>query len=96
MAIATGQPTKAIWEINDEIIRAGAFRGLDLSGTWGTHMTVSRFLEDKPATEVDSLVGVLDHAPDLGLARPTGIEVGYFHTDPEQGFVMTSHEQFDL
>jgi hypothetical protein len=96
MIIAAGTPTESIWQLNQEVLAASQDLGIDLKGTWGAHMTTSRFTEDRPPEEVGKLMQVVHDAPSLGLVVPSSLDVGYFHTDPQNGFVFTPYERFEL
>ncbi len=45
--IAAGIPTESIVQINQQIKDESAALGIPLKGTWGSHTTINRFLEDK-------------------------------------------------
>lgn len=96
--IAAGVPTESIWQINQQILTESSDLGIQLKGSWGSHMTTSRFLESKPAGSraVHDLMNLLQNTPAIGRAVPTSIDVGYFHIDPQNGFVFTPYEQFGL
>lgn len=94
--IAAGIPTESVWAINQGVKLAGSELGIELKGAWGAHLTVNRFLEAQTKEELTPLLELINKAPTLGLTTPTAIDVGYFHTDPSNGFVFTTHERFDL
>lgn len=96
--IATGIPTESVWQINQQVLSESAKAGAGLTGTWGTHMTMSRFLEgqDAQSKSVTELMKLLDNTPPIGHAKPSTIDVGYFYTTPGQGFVFTPYNRFDL
>jgi hypothetical protein len=97
--VAPGQPNEDVWKLKQLILEQTKKGGIDLgSGAWGFHMTESRFKEahnvDSP--EVARLVRIIEAAGSLGVAKPTAVDVGYFNTNPEDGFVLTTYERFDL
>lgn len=92
--VASGQANRATWAVNEAI--KGAAVGVELKGSWGNHMTVNRFLEDSVPEDAFPLTAYLGNVPLLGSAIPTSIDVGYFQTDPVQGFNLTTYERFDL
>lgn len=96
--VATGIPTEAVWRINQQVLSESEKSGIGLRGTWGTHMTMSRFLEDydTESQSVTDLKQLLDDTPAIGPAKPTTIDVGYFYTTPTEGFVFTPYNRFDL
>lgn len=96
--IAAGVPSESVWQINKQVQAESTKLGIDLKGTWGSHMTMNRFLEDKSADSpaVSQLFRLITEAPAIGPSVPTAIDVGYFHTDPQHGFVFTPYEHFEL
>jgi hypothetical protein len=96
--IAAGIPTESVWQINEQIKTESTELGISLKGTWGTHMTINRFLEDKPANSpaVSALMKLIHETPSIGPSIPEAIDVGYFQIDPQNGFVFTPYERFEL
>lgn len=96
--IAAGVPNESIWQINNQVLEQSHMQGIDLKGTWGAHMTTSRFTEALPADSpaVHDLMRLIKKTPNFGSTVPVAIDVGYFHTDPKNGFVFTPYERFDL
>jgi len=98
--VSLGQPSEDLWRINQAVKQASASEeindGAGLKGTWGSHMTVNRFLANYSPEDSRQLANVLHRTPDLGHSKPTAIDVGYFHADPDNGFTYTTHERFDL
>ncbi len=39
---------------------------------------------------------LIAETPEIGPSIPESIDVGYFHVDPQRGFVFTLHERFEL
>ncbi len=96
--VATGIPTESVWQINQQVLSESAKAGAGLTGTWGTHMTMSRFLEgqDTQSKSVTELMKLLNKTPPIGPAKPSTIDVGYFYTTPTEGFVFTPYNRFEL
>ncbi len=95
--IATGIPTESIWQLNQQILKQANALGIDLGGSWGTHMTVSRFLEDKPTESraVAGLMKLIKETPAIGPIKPVAIDVGFFHSSPD-GFKFTTSDRFEI
>lgn len=98
--IATGHPTEATWNISEAVKAASASLGIDkgrgLKGSWGSHMTISRFPRSYAVQESKALRNILAQTPEFGTSLPTALEVGYFQTDPHKGFVYTTHDRYEL
>jgi len=96
--IATGVPTETVWEINQRVLSSSQDLGIDLKGSWGSHMTDSRFTDSHPAdsSKVQKLIQLIHETPAFGASQPESIDVGYFQTDPQNGFVFTPSERFEL
>lgn len=96
--VAAGIPTESVYQINQQVLSESTARGVELKGTWGSHMTTNRFLEDEPAGSpaITALMDLIENTPDFGNATPTSIDVGYFQTDPQNGFVFTPVESFPI
>lgn len=96
--VAAGIPTESVWQINQEVLTQSSARGINLKGSWGAHMTTNSFLEAAPVESpvILELMNLIDRTPHFGNAKPVAIDVGYFQTDPQNGFVFTPYERFDL
>lgn len=96
--LALGVSNEAVWAVNEAIKNSSETRGKELKGSWGNHMTVSRFLEDAPVNspKTERVINLVRNTKAFGIARPTAIEVGYFNTDQTSGFVLSTYKRFEL
>jgi hypothetical protein len=93
--IAPGQANDEALDIRQSILASGADHGIDLKGSWGNHMTVNRFTDESSLEAAAKIVGLLRSAPNIGVSRPTSIDVGYLSVDSEH-FAFTTHARFPL
>lgn len=99
VAIITGEANDPLFAVRSEIIKAAGSLGIEgFNGAWGAHSTISRVLEaqEPGSREVLGIQALLASAPNFGDVRPASIDVGYFNTNPEQGFMYTPIESFDI
>ena len=93
--IATGIPTPPVYDTLKSIIDYAHQRDIQLRLPWGSHITVSRFLEEGTPEEVRELLNVFNTEKPLGKSRPESVDVGHFVFTPD-GFVFDVHERFNL
>jgi hypothetical protein len=105
-AVALGQPSRGLVEVRNRIIAASADLGVvnakggtGLGGSWGTHMTIARNLDEQTPEVGQRVAEYLDEQSEdlpLGEVRPTRIDVGYFHVSRDGGFNLTVAEPIEL
>lgn len=93
---AMAEPSEGLWNLTQAILVACREIGLELKGSWGSHMTLSRFTANAPANECPLLAELLRNPPVFGVQRPTAIRVGYFNTTPTEGFDLHTYAEFPL
>jgi hypothetical protein len=93
--IVAGLPCKEFFEISKYICSLGNSKGIKLRMPWGTHITVSRFLEEKTPEELSDFFKLIKEAPLIGVSNPRQIEVGYFNYGLN-GFYLNTYEKFNL
>lgn len=99
VAIIPGEASRELFAVRSHIIKAVGDSGIDgFNGTWGSHSTVSRVLEERffDAEETLELAQTLDRAPRFGEVRPAYIDVGFFNAGPGRGFDFTPVERFEV
>ncbi|HZM63956.1 MAG TPA: inositol monophosphatase family protein [Candidatus Saccharimonadales bacterium] len=102
VAIIPGQANLALYEVRKQVLVAGNRLGVQefgekgFNGAWGLHSTISRALEayGPESEQVQQLLAAMGGAPTFGEVTPDSIDVGYFNTDPINGFVFTPWERF--
>jgi len=97
--IAPGQPSDELLTINNAVKRAssdlGIANGEGLRGSWGAHATINRFTEPSSIETAARVIAKMHEFKELGLSRPTAIDVGYLAVNA-QGFAFTTHSRFPL
>jgi hypothetical protein len=98
VAIIPGQAGERLHVVRNSVIQAAGASGIEgFNGTWGAHSTVSRVLEaPTDSREIPYVMRLLDEGTSFGTIRPASLDVGYFNTDPINGFAFTPVERFDV
>lgn len=93
--IARGIPDELFFYIVQQTERASKDNGIEVSPTWGAHITINRFLEEKGQEEISEFKRLIEQTPVLGETNPGRIDVGHFIFTPE-GFDYETYESFTL
>lgn len=93
--IAQGIPDELFFYVVKQIERASNSNGIEISPTWGAHMAISRFLEERGQEEISEFERLMEQTPVLGETSPERIDVGHFIFTPE-GFNYETYESFNL
>lgn len=92
--IAKGIPNENFFNVVKKLGKSSKERGLEPILTWGAHMTVSRFAEERKPNEVSDVIKLIKETPILGESVPSIIDVGHFIFTPE--FDYHTYEQFKI
>lgn len=93
--IAPGQANDETLDLRSAILTASRKRGIDLGGSWGSHMTVNRFTAESDLPTASRVARVLGKVPTIGKSVPTAIDVGYLRVS-QDAFRFTTYERFPL
>lgn len=97
--IAPGFGNDATLDIRQAILNASVGtdikEGIGLSGAWGLHMTLNRFIGTSSLQQAGAIIDTLDESQKIGVSVPTRVDVGYLKVS-EAGFSFTPYEQIDF
>lgn len=85
--ILPGNPTSAYVDLLLNI--SDVCEPLGMKPSWGTHITLARYLEDVPATKAADLVALTQQVLPLGPVRPSAIDVCAFELNSSGFFLHT-------
>lgn len=100
VGIIPGQGSYDLFSVRQQVasVATTALNSEKPLGAWGAHSTISRVQEERgpESDDVSELVRRLGAAPHIGNTLLGSLDVGYFNTDPVNGFVFTPYESFQI
>ena len=93
--IAEGQPNEQFFYYAAFIVDEALQRDITLQLTWGSHITVARFLEQGSGAKIQQLLEYLQASRPLGTSVPESVDVGHFILSPH-GFNYQVFEHFEI
>jgi hypothetical protein len=94
MALVYGRPAAAYWALQRAIEGACAANGIELFGSWGPHLTLTRFGRAADPEQVPPVAEALATWQPV-TATPVSVLVGYYTVAPD-GFCVDAYATFEL